>query len=249
MITITATAPPIRIAIIDDETLFSGMLARCFGRDGGLRVVGCVASGNQGWELCAATRPELALVDIEMPDGDGLILAKRLREELPSTKVIIMTGRVDPHTAWRAAQIGVHGLMDKTIRLEQLLEVIRLVAHGGRFLGPAFKQVRDLGLTDPEAFQKVLSDRELAVLLGVAEGESDPVIGGQLGISAVTVAYHRKNLRKKLGVHDDRSLVAYALERGIYGSSRLHPARDNGHLPGKFALQSSRPKNGDCFSI
>jgi two-component system response regulator NreC len=209
---------PIRVVIIDDETLFAQALGLWLAKDAGLSIQGYAESGNRGWELCMATRPDLALVDVEMPDGDGLELAKRLLDNLPKTHVIIMTGRVDPHTAWRAGKTGVQGLIDKTIKTEMLAKVIRLVVEGGGFLSPSFKKIKEQWLTQPEAFQKVLTNRELAVLLRVTDGQSDLVIGNHLGISGETVACHRKSIRKKLGVHDDRSLMAYGRQWGIFGA-------------------------------
>jgi DNA-binding NarL/FixJ family response regulator len=204
--------------IIDDETLFAKMLGRWLAKDGGFRVEGYAESGHEGQKLCLATPPDVALVDVEMGDGDGIGLAKLLLEKLPGTRVIIITGRVDAYTAWRAGQIGVHGLLDKTMEPERLGHVIRLVAEGGTFLSPAFQEIREEWMTKPEAFHKVLTNRELAVLHRVTEGQSDADIGKHLGISAETVACHRKSIRKKLGVHDDRSLVAYGREWGIFGA-------------------------------
>jgi len=209
---------PIRIAIIDNETLFAKSLGAWLASDAGLKIEGYAESGNRGWELCEATRPDLALVDVEMADGDGLTLAKQVLQKLPATRVIIMTGRVDPHTAWQSGQIGVHGLIDKTIEPETLAKVIRVVVEGGGFLSPAFKRIREEWLTEPEAFQKVLTNRELAVLRRLTEGQSDLCIGEQLDISPETVACHRKSIRRKLDMHDDRSLMAYGREWGIYGA-------------------------------
>ena len=211
---------PIRVVIVDDETLFAKMLGHWFKRDPDLRVVGYADSGNGGWELCRANPPDVALVDVEMCDGDGIALATRVLAELPGTRVIIMTGRVDPHTAWQAGQAGVQGLIDKTIEPALLSKVIRLVTEGGRFLSPSFTRIRQEWLTEPEAFQKVLTNRELAVLSCVTAGQSDAAIGKKLGISGQTVACHRKSIRRKLGVHDDRSLVAYGRQWGIFGSDK-----------------------------
>jgi len=208
---------PIRVVIVDDETLFAQTLGAWLVRDPDLRVEGYASSGNQGWELCAAKHPDLALLDVEMSDGDGLTLGKRLLDELPGIRVIIMTGRVDPHTAWRAGQTRVHGLIDKTVSPEMLRKVIHLVVQGGRFLSPSFQKIKEQWLTKPESFQKVLTNRELEVLHRLTEGQSDQGISQQLGISAETVASHRKSLRKKLDVHDDRSLVAYGREWGVFG--------------------------------
>ena len=214
----SSVGKPIRVVIIDDEALLAKTLGEWLARDPGLRIEGYAASGNRGWELCVAALPDLALVDVGMSDGDGFTLAKRLLEKLPGTQVIIMTGRVDPHTAWRAGQAGVQGLIDKTIEPELFCKVIHLVAGGGRFLSPAFARIREKWLSQPGAFQKVLTNRELAVLRRLTEGQSDLDIGKHLGICAETVACHRKSLRRKLEVHDDRSLMAYGREWGIFGA-------------------------------
>jgi two-component system response regulator DesR len=214
----SSVGKPIRVVIIDDEILFAKTLGAWLERNTGLSVAGYAESGNRGWELCLTTPPDLALVDVEMPDGDGITLARRLLDKLLGTLVIIMTGRVDPHTAWRAGRAGVQGFIDKTIEPEVLSKVIHLLVEGGRFLSPSFQRIREEWLTEPEAFQKVLTNRELTVLQRVTGGQSDLVIGRDLDISAETVACHRKSLRRKLGVHDDRSLVAYGREWGIFGA-------------------------------
>jgi DNA-binding NarL/FixJ family response regulator len=214
----SSVAKPVRVVIVDDETLFSQALGSWLARDASLSIEGYAETGNRGWDLCAEKRPDVALVDVEMADGDGLALAKRLLAELPGIRVIIMTGRVDAHTAWRAGQTGVQGLIDKTMEPGLLSKVIHLVVSGGRFLSPAFEKIREEWLMEPEAFQKVLTNRELAVLHRLTEGKSDLEIGKDLGISAETVACHRKSLRKKLNLHDDRSLAAYGREWGIFGA-------------------------------
>ena len=205
----------VRVVIIDDETLLAKAIGAWLERDPALSVQGYAESGRGGWELCFAERPDLALVDVEMPDGNGIDLAKRLLAELPQTRVLIMTGRVDPHTAWRAGQAGVHGLVDKTIAPDLLAKVIHSLVEGGQYLSPAFRKVKEQWLAQPEAFQKLLTNRELEVLLRVTAGLSDAAISQQLEISEATVACHRKSIRRKLGAHDDRSLIAYAREWGI----------------------------------
>ena len=213
-----ANGNPIRVVIVDDETMLSMTLEAWLRRDPDLCVEGIAASGNLGWELCVAKRPDVALVDVEMPDGDGLTLAKRLQAELPEIRVILMTGRVDPHTAWRASKAGVQGIIDKTMEPGSLNKIIHLVMNEGRFLSPAFAKIREDWLVKPDAFQKVLTNREMSVLYRLPEGKSDLEIGKEMGITEATVECHRKSLRKKLDLHDDRSLVAYARKRGIFGA-------------------------------
>jgi DNA-binding NarL/FixJ family response regulator len=215
---IPSAGEPIRVVIIDDETLFAKMLGAWLAREPGLKVEGYAESGEEGWKLCLATPPDIALVDVQMSDGDGIELAKRLLAKLPGTRVIIMTGRVDAHTAWRAGQARAHGLVDKRMEPEMLSKIVHIVAGGGRFLSPSFERIKEKWLTQPAAFQKVLTNRELAVLHRLTEGQNDEAIAKHLGISAETVASHRKSLRKKLGLHDDRSLAAYGREWGIFGA-------------------------------
>jgi DNA-binding NarL/FixJ family response regulator len=208
---------PIRVAIIDDEVLFAKVLGAWLVGVGGLIIAGYATGGHPGWELCVASRPQVVLLEVEMPDGDGLTLAQRLSENQPEIRVVLMTGRVDPHTAWRAGQTGAAGLIDKTLEPEVLGMVIRRVAQGGSYTSPAFQSILDQRLTEAEAFHKVLSSRELAVLYYVTEGWDDPAIGRHLNIAVATVACHRKKIRARLGLHDDRSLIAYGRRWGIFG--------------------------------
>ncbi len=231
----SADSVPIRVVVVDDETLFTKMLSFWLGKDPLLKVEGSAESGKKGWLLCLANPPDVALVDVDMDDGDGLTLADLLLDKLPGTRVILLTGRVDPMTAWRAAKAGVHGLLDKTIEPEMICSVIRIVAEGGEFTSAPFRKLRDEWLTKPDAFQNMLTRRELAVLLRLTEGQTDEEIAQNLDIAPETVSSHRKSIRKKLGVHDDRGLMAYAHKWGIHGTGTKEsffklasrPARSN----------------------
>jgi len=204
------------MAIIEDETLLAQMLGKWLGRLPDVEIVGFASRENEGWELCLATHPNLVLLDVDLAGGDGLVLTRRLRTEFPELRVLVMTGRLDAYTAWRAGQAGVHGLSDKCLEPELLSQAVRTVAGGGCFVSPVFQEIKEEWLAKPDAFQKLLTNRELEVLRSVADGQSDQIIGKAFGISPETVAGHRKNIRKKLGLHDDLGLVAYGRARGIY---------------------------------
>jgi DNA-binding NarL/FixJ family response regulator len=211
---------PIRIVMVEDEKILAQVMGVWLEKGLDFHIEGYATTPQAGWELCLAKRPDLILTDVGMPGGDGLLLAKRVRDELPEIRVIILTGRVNPYTTWRASQIGVHGLIDKSSDMMSLHEAIITVMKGGEFVSPSFQQIREGQLAESEAFHKVLSDRELEVLFSVTEGLGDPEIGTQLGISPDTVACHRKNIRKKLELHDDRSLIAYGRKWGTFGGGR-----------------------------
>jgi DNA-binding NarL/FixJ family response regulator len=105
--------------------------------------------------------------------------------------------------------------MEKTLPPEMLVEAIRTVAKGGVFFSPVFQKMKQEWLEQPEAFQKILSDREQEVLRRVVAGWDDERIARQLNITASTVEVHRKHIRQKLELHNDRELVGYARKWGL----------------------------------
>jgi DNA-binding NarL/FixJ family response regulator len=206
---------PTRIVIVDDHVLLAETLGAWIVRHPDLALVGRAEDGVAGWNLCLALQPDLALVDVDLPKLDGLELVKRLRVKMPALRLLTMTGRMDPYTIWRASQSGVHGYLEKTLPPEMLLDAIRIVAKGGLFFSPFFQKMKQEWLAQPEAFQKILSDREQEVLRRVVAGWNDERIASQLDITATTVAVHRKHIRQKLELHNDRELVGYAREWGL----------------------------------
>jgi DNA-binding NarL/FixJ family response regulator len=204
-----------RIVIVEDELLLASMLGDLLARFRDLAVVGCAADGEAGWEICQATEPDLVLVDIELPKLDGLKLIQRLASQYPRMRLLSMSGLTDAYTIWGILQSGAHGYVDKTQEPHLLVEAVRAVARGNTFFGPTFSQVRQEWLARPEAFQKILSEREQQVLRGVVAGWDDERIGCEMGISASTIEVHRKRIRQKIGVHNDRGLLFYARQWGL----------------------------------
>jgi DNA-binding NarL/FixJ family response regulator len=193
----------------------SGVLTAWIVRFRDVELVGSAADGEAGLKLCRAEQPDVALIDIRLPKLDGLDLIQQLAEEFPKMRLLAMSGLMDAYTVWRVMQSGVHGYVNKTQPPESLIEAIRALAHGNTFFGPVFSQVKQEWLSQPEAFQKILSVREQQILRGVAAGREDDLIAAELGISTATVEAHRKNIRQKLGVHNDRGLLAYARHWGL----------------------------------
>jgi DNA-binding NarL/FixJ family response regulator len=220
-----ATAP-IRIVIVDDHALLAESLGAWIVRQPDLALAGRAEDGEAGWLLCLTLQPDLALVDIDLPKLDGLELVKRLLAKFPAMRLITMTGRMDPYTIWRVSQSGVHGYMEKTLPPEMLVQAIRTVANGGIFFSPVFQKVKQEWLSQPEAFQKILSDREQEVLRRVVAGWDDERIAKQLDIAAATVSVHRKHIRQKLELHNDRELVAYARVWGLDKAIEANEAAD-----------------------
>jgi DNA-binding NarL/FixJ family response regulator len=225
----------IRLVIVEDQQMLAETLAAWVARQPDFELVGLAHDGEEGWNLCLRARPAVMVVDIELPKLDGLELARRLlRQERPA-RVVAMSGLVDPYTIWRVRQSGVHGYVEKTNGTATLIEAIRVVAAGGIYFSDVFEQVKQEWLAQPAAFHKVLSEREQEVLQYVVTGWHDEDIGTQFGISAATVAVHRKHIRQKLELHNDRELVAYARQWGLN-----RPAH---HLPMQPTRHSEEPVN------
>jgi two-component system response regulator NreC len=205
----------LRIAIVEDEQIFSELLAMLLAKLVDCELVGTANDGEKGWQLCLAKRPDMVMLDINMPKLDGLEMGERLLAKLPESRLLAMSGLTDPYTIWRISRSGVHGYLDKTQDVESWSTAIREVAAGRRFFSPVFNRVKTEWLAQPEAFQKILSEREQAVLRLVVAGWEDARIGSELAISAATVETHRKHIRQKLELHNDRELVAYARKWGL----------------------------------
>ena len=204
---------------MEDQEMMAAMLRLWVASQRGIEMVGCAQDGKAGLVMCLAARPDLVLLDLELPEMDGMELAGRLAAELPGVRLLAMSGLTDPHTIWRVSRSRVHGYLEKTARPEMLLEAIQTVAGGGVFYSGLFTQVRRELLSQPDAFQKLLSKREQEVLCRMACGWDEARIGQELGISQATVGAHRKHIRQKLGLHSDRELLAYARKWGLDSTS------------------------------
>jgi DNA-binding NarL/FixJ family response regulator len=213
----------IRLVIVEDEQLLAQALGEWLKSRSDYVLLGRAQTGLEGWDLCLNTRPDVALLDIALPGLDGLELGRRLLRKLPKTRVLVMSGQSDPYTIWRVRQSGVHGYVDKIQSPALLVDAIRIVAEGGTYFSSLFENVKQQWLSQPDAFYKILSEREQEVLRQVVAGQTDESIGQQLGISAATVSAHRKHIRQKLELHSDRDLMAYARQWGLDGPGILSP--------------------------
>jgi DNA-binding NarL/FixJ family response regulator len=201
--------------IIEDETLVANMLVICLALVPGLRVVGTAENGVSGMKLCLHSKPDLVLLDLEMPGQSGLDVAKELRRKLPATRIIVVSSHCEPYAVHELSRLKIDGFVDKGEPLNTLLEVIRIVLEGKTLYCPRFNEVMRELRQHAESYQKILSAREIEVLILLAEGWDDAAIGKNLGISPVTVSVHRRNIRHKLDAHNDRDLMNYARQCGM----------------------------------
>lgn len=203
------------IVIIEDEILVANMLETCVGQLPGVQIVGTAHCGKSGMQLCLGTRPHLVLLDIEIPGQNGLDVARQLRNKLPKTRIIIVSSHCEPYTVHELSRLNVDGFVDKGDPLSLLHEAIKRVLAGKPFYSKAFDAVRLELRHHAESYQKIISPREMEVLILLAEGLGDEDIAGRMGISCSTASTHRRNIRNKLDAHNDRDLLKYAQKAGL----------------------------------
>jgi len=204
-----------RVIIVEDDQILSKCLGLWLELYMDCEIIGYAENGETGLQLCREHHPSLVLVDIMIPKLDGLSMAELLLHDLPGTRLIVLSGYSDPYTIWRVLQSEVHGYIVKRGNLSDLQKGICTVLKGGKYFSSILEEVKKTLLNRPESFQNVLTRREQEVLRHVAIGAGDRRIATDLGISPGTIEMHRKNIRKKLALHNDREMVEYAIKWGL----------------------------------
>ncbi len=198
----------IRVLVAEDQHMIRGALIALIGLEPDMAVVADVDRGDVVVRTAEQVRPDVAVLDIDMPGVDGLTAAAMLRDELPETSVLILTGVAQPGHLARALEIQVGGFLRKNAPSEELADAIRRVAKGQRFLDPALVSAAlDIGLSP-------LTPRETDVLRAAAEGGSTEEIGATLFLSPATVRNYLSNAITKLGARNRIDAIRIAREAG-----------------------------------
>jgi len=156
------------------------------------------------------------LLDLVLPDADGLDVAPRFFELAPACRLIALTSFTDEFTVYRALRANVHGFIDKNEQPLHVLGVaIQTVMAGERYLSPAALRVKASLRSDPHSFDKLLSDHEQKLLGLFGEGLSNEAVAAKIALSPATVKAHRRNILSKLGIHSTPELMHYAMEKGF----------------------------------
>ena len=174
------------------------------------------ADGAGALERCRAGRPDLVILDLELPDGDGLDLLPELRNLAPGAKIVVLSSHTDEVTVHRVMQTHVEGFVDKNSQpLEMLREAVQTVMDGRRYLSPVVREVWGRLRDEPAAFTKILSEREQEILGLIGRGLTNSEIAEHFGLRTVTVQNHRCNIMCRLDIHSTSHLIRYANEKGF----------------------------------
>jgi len=208
------------ILLADDHRIFRDGLRPLLAGESDLEVVGEADDGLAALALARERRPDLAILDISLPGLNGLEVTRRLTEELPAVRVVILSMHSDRRFVREALRAGARGYVLKDAGFPELLLAVRAAREGRTFLGAAVNEqvIRDyvtLAAADPGSAFAVLSAREREVLQLLAEGCATKEIADRLNLSVKTVESHRKSVMDKLEIHSVAELTKYAIREGL----------------------------------
>ena len=206
----------IRIFLADDHEMVREGLAALVEADEGIKVVGQCGDGLQVVADVIACDPDVVILDITLPGLNGLDICRELVRKCDGISVLILTMHSNEQFIAQALENGATGYLLKESAAEKLSEAIRRVASGEIFLGPGIPRnvLQRLGQIERDPYQK-LSTRERQVLQLIAEGKTNRAVAEVLGLSTKTVDTHRTRLMRKLNIHDQTSLVKFAIRKGV----------------------------------
>jgi NarL family two-component system response regulator LiaR len=214
---------PISVLIVDDHALFRTGIRKILETQEDIQVVGEAATGREALEQGRALMPDVVLMDIKMPDLDGVEATRRLLGEMPHVGVLFCTMFEDDEFVYAGLKAGGRGYILKESDPKTMLRAIRAVAHGESLLSPtvAQKVLRQFAALPAEdlpgldALCDGLTEREIEVLTLVGQGHSNREIAGELVISEKTVKNHISNIFSKLHVCDRTQAALYAIRKGL----------------------------------
>jgi two-component system response regulator DesR len=199
---------PVRVLLADDEHLIRGALAALLSFEDDLRVVAEAASGPEALAMARAHRPDVAVLDLEMPGADGVTVATSLRSELPGCRTMVVTGHGRPGHLKRALSAGVRGFVPKTVSAQRLAEIIRTVHAGGRYVDP------ELAADAISAGDSPLTARETQLLELAADGAPIAEIAQRAALSPGTVRNYLSAAAAKLSAENRHAAVRIARSQG-----------------------------------
>ena len=204
----------VRVLLADDHAMFRSGVAAMIEASPGLSVVGHAAGGWDAVRLAAALRPDVVVMDLAMPDLDGIAATQRIAAEVPAVRVVCLTGRSDERTIRQAISAGAVGVVSKVAAFEEVATAVRAAAGGQRYVSPSLRALAARPDTDGTGVPR-LSGREREVLHLIAGGRATKEAAADLHVSVKTVETHRANLMNKTGLSSVAELTKYAVRHGL----------------------------------
>ena len=212
---------PVRVIVVDDQELFRRGLVMLLGVEPDIEVVGEAGDGVTASELAVSTMPDIVLLDVRMPKRSGLQACMRIKEEVPSARIIMLTVSDEEGDLYEAVKNGASGYLLKDSSIEEVAQAIRVVAEGQSLISPSMAvklidEFKEMSRTDRDQVPTPrLTDRELEVLRLVAKGLNNREAAKELFISENTVKNHVRNILEKLQLHSRMEAVMYAVREKL----------------------------------
>ena len=212
---------PVRVVVVDDQELFRRGLTMLLGVEPGIEVVGEAGDGLSATDLIVATVPDVVLLDVRMPKRSGLQACMKIKELVPSVKIIMLTVSDEEGDLYESVKNGASGYLLKDSSIEEVAQAIRVVNEGQSLISPSmavklideFKQMSKPDKEQSTALK--LTERELEVLRLVARGLNNREVAKELFISENTVKNHVRNILEKLQLHSRMEAVMYAMKEKL----------------------------------
>ncbi len=210
----------IRILVVDDHPVVRRGLHLCLQQSPRIHVVGEAGDGREALALTRQLKPNILLMDIDMPHMNGLAVTDLLRREMPEVRVLILSMYSNTENVMRIIQCGARGFILKEAAAEELVQAVETVQAGGTHFSPEVARValnhvvRGTG-NDPATPLARLTNREREVLVQIAEGLSNKEIAAYLNIGVRTVETHRERIMRKLDIHSIAGLTRFAISQGL----------------------------------
>lgn len=208
----------IKVLLVDDHEMVRIGLAAVLGTEDGIEVVGEASSGQEGIRLALEYKPDVVLMDLVMDGMDGIETTRRLQQQHPDCKVIVLTSFIDDEKIYPVIEAGAFSYLLKTSRAGEIAQAIRSAVKGQSVLEPQvasklmnrFRQPKQVSFPHEE-----LTEREMEVLRLIASGKSNQDVADELFIGVKTVKFHVTNILAKLGVEDRTQAAIYAYKHGL----------------------------------
>jgi two-component system NarL family response regulator len=209
----------IRVILVDDHKILRDALISVLERESDISVIGEARNGTEALKLIKEARPDVAVMDIGMPDMGGIRTTLALRAEFPKVRVLALSTFFDRRIILQMLGAGASGYIVKSAGSDELLRGIRAVFAGRNYLCPEVSKIMVDSMRSTKIFEKKNGDqlgrRENEVLKLLAEGLTSPEIGLRLHIATSTVEVHRRNIMRKIDIHSIAELTKYAIRQGL----------------------------------